>query len=84
MSSTEQFLRELYVPAMHDLFQPGPFMELVAAEMAERRRADEEWLASLSPTERRAELIRRRIARCEERLRAAVDFSRCNCDCHDW
>lgn len=75
MSSTEQFLRELYVPAMHDL---------VAAEMAERRRADEEWLASLSPTERRAELIRRRIARCEERLRAAVDFSRCNCDCHDW
>lgn len=80
MSSTESFLREIFAPSLRDAFKPGPLMDLVAAEIAEKRRRDEEWLASLSARDRHAELMRRRIARCQDRLRAALDFSRCDCD----
>lgn len=82
MSSTEQFLRETYLPAVAKQLYPDsrPLMRMIEAELRERRAADEAWLASLTESERRAELIRRRIERCEQRLRAALDFRRDN----DW
>lgn len=72
LSNYQDFLYEM-LPAAQAVYRPGPLFEMLERELAERKRADDAWLATLTPRELRVELTRRRIETLENRYRAWWD-----------
>lgn len=83
-STYSGFLRALYNPAIAAWNEgPHPFFELLESELKAQFARDNASLEAMTPHARQVEVTRRRIVKCEQRFRAALDFTRYD-DGDDW
>lgn len=68
---------DLFVEPLRELYnRDSPLLKALEADIKRRKGEDEAYLSSLSPHDRKVELTRRRLSRCEARFAEALDFGR--------
>ena len=90
MARTGGELESTFTALLHEALTPlpsygdSPLLDELARHADERKAADDAYLAGLPGRERIYVLRMRRHAALEERFRAALDFSRCDCGDGCW